>query len=285
MLRVAVPNKGGLSGPAMELLGDAGYEASKDGKNLFLANPELGVQFVFLRPADIAVHVGSGVLDAGITGQDLRSEAGATGGELLELGFGGSSFYFAVPKPSSITSVDQLDGQRVATSFPAMTVAAAERLGITVTPVQLSGSVETAVSLGLADAIADVVETARSLQLAGLRRVGGPLFTSQAVLTRGPGEFDGEKEKALRTLRRRLEGAVTARQYVMVEYNCPSSALSAAKQVTPGVESPTVAPLSEDGWYSVRAMVRRGTEQATLDELYDVGARAVLVTPVQSCRM
>lgn len=285
MLRVAVPNKGSLSAPATELLSEAGYRVHREHRALFATDRDNQVQLVFLRPSDIARTVGSGVLDLGITGQDLLREVGtaATTTELLELGFGRSEFYFAAQP--GLDDVTKLDGRRVATSFPGLVQQGAAEHGISVRTVELDGAVETAVELGLADAIADVVETGSSLRAAGLETLGAPILRSQAVLVRGNEPLSEERERAADVLVQRLLGVVRARQWVLVDYNCPTELLDRARTITPGVESPTVSPLNEDGWVSVRAMVQRSRAQSVMDELWQVGARAILVVPLDACRL
>lgn len=287
MLRVAVPNKGSLNDPATQLLSAAGYRVHREHKALFATDVPNDVQFVFLRPTDIARNVGSGVLEVGITGQDLLAAAGTAEAtmELLPLDFGVSKFYFAAPHGVATTIAD-LDGKRIATSFPVLVTQAAAKAGIHVELVKLDGAVETAVELGLADAIADVVETGASLQAAGLRTIGEPIMRSEAVLVRGAQRtLAPASERAIDVLIQRLRGVLIARQYVMMDYNCPVAALSAAREITPGMESPTVSPLDEEGWVAVRAMVPRPHAQAVMDRLWAVGARAILVTPLEACRL
>ncbi|MBV9140911.1 MAG: ATP phosphoribosyltransferase [Pseudonocardiales bacterium] len=287
MLRVAVPNKGSLNAPATQLLSAAGYRVHREHKALFATDVPNDVQFVFLRPTDIARNVGSGVLEVGITGQDLLAAAGTAEAtmELLPLDFGVSKFYFAAPHGVATTIAD-LDGKRIATSFPVLVTQAAAKAGIHVELVKLDGAVETAVELGLADAIADVVETGASLQAAGLRTIGEPIMRSEAVLVRGAQRtLAPASEHAIDVLIQRLRGVLIARQYVMMDYNCPVAALSAAREITPGMESPTVSPLDEEGWVAVRAMVPRPHAQAVMDRLWAAGARAILVTPLEACRL
>lgn len=287
MLRVAVPNKGSLNDPATQLLSAAGYRVHREHKALFATDVPNDVQFVFLRPTDIARNVGSGVLEVGITGQDLLAAAGTAEAtmELLPLDFGVSKFYFAAPHGVATTIAD-LDGKRIATSFPVLVTQAAAKAGIHVELVKLDGAVETAVELGLADAIADVVETGASLQAAGLHTIGEPIMRSEAVLVRGAQRtLAPASERAIDVLIQRLRGVLIARQYVMMDYNCPIAALSAAREITPGMESPTVSPLDEEGWVAVRAMVPRPHAQAVMDRLWAVGARAILVTPLEACRL
>lgn len=287
MLRIAVPNKGSLNDPAVQLLSTAGYNVNREQKALFATDMTNGVQMVFLRPTDIARNVGTGVLDVGITGQDLLAAAGTTETtiELLRLDFGVSKFYFAAPHGVA-ASITDLDGKRVATSFPALVRQAADMTGIHVELVELDGAVETAVELGLADAIADVVETGSSLQAAGLHTIGDPIMRSEAVLVRGTRRtLAPTSEHAIEVLVQRLRGVLIARQYVMMDYNCPISVLPTAREITPGVEAPTISPLAEDGWVAVRAMVLRTQAQAVMDQLWAVGARAILVTPLEACRL
>lgn len=287
MLRVAVPNKGSLHAPAVDLLTAAGYRVHRGHKRLFATDPVNNIQFVFLRPTDIARNVGAGMLDVGITGQDLLAAAGTdtSTAELLALDFGASHFYFAAAMGVAEKIVD-LDGKRVATSFPALVTRAAAEAGIHLELVELDGAVETAVELGLADAIADVVETGALLQAAGLHTIGEPILRSEAVLVRGArGALTPASEQAVDVLVARLRGVLIARQYVMMDYNCPDSALDAARAITPGMESPTVAPLDEDGWVAVRAMVPRADAQMVMDQLWKAGARAILVTPLEACRL
>lgn len=287
MLRVAVPNKGSLHAPAMQLLSAAGYWVHREHKALFATDVANDVQFVFLRPTDIASNVGAGVLEVGITGQDLLAAAGNadTAIELLPLGFGVSMFYFAAPHGVA-ASIADLDGKRVATSFPALVTQAAAKAGIHVELVELDGAVETAVELGLADAIADVVETGASLQAAGLHTIGEPIMRSEAVLVRGAHRtLAPASEQAVEVLIQRLRGVLIARRYVMMDYNCPTAALSVAREITPGMESPTVSPLDEEGWVAVRAMVLRAHAQVVMDRLWAAGARAILVTSLEACRL
>ncbi|GAB3285204.1 ATP phosphoribosyltransferase [Parasphingorhabdus pacifica] len=286
MLRLAVPNKGALNGPAASLLVEAGYRVHRDGKSLFAIDGDNALQFVFLRPMDIARNVGSGVLDVGITGQDLIAGAGTSEHvtELLELGFGNSAFYFAVPSTSSVTDVGDLDGASVATSFPDI-VRASENIGIKLDLITLDGAVESAIELGLADAIADVVETGASLRAAGLVTIGDPIMTSQAVLVRGQRTLPDASEQAIEVLIARLRGVLIARRYVIMDYNCPVAALSDARTITPGMESPTISQLDDPEWAAVRAMVPRGGVQHVMDRLWKTGARAIFVTPLEACRL
>lgn len=282
MLRIAVPNKGSLSEPASEMLREAGYRQRRDSRELVLADPANDVEFFFLRPRDIALYVGAGTVDAGITGRDLLLDSGAAAEEHLELGFARSTFRFAAPA-GEMSEIAQISGKRVATSYPVLVADHLSRCGIPIAGVvRLDGAVETAVKLGVADVIADVVETGTTLRAAGLEIFGEPILRSEAVLVR---RSDRAVPAGLEVLTRRLQGVLTARQYVLMDYDIPLTKVEAAVAITPGLESPTVSPLHDRDWAAVRAMVRRDETNAVMDALYDVGARAILVTSIHACRL
>lgn len=281
MLRIAVPNKGALSEAAAKMLIEAGYRQRRVAKDLTATDEPNRVQFFYLRPSDIATYVASGDLDLGITGQDLLVESGAPAHELLELGFGASTFRYAA-EPGTVSQVAELAGKRIATSFPAVVDRDLAGHGITATVVKLDGAVENAVGLGVADAVADVVETGATLRQAGLEVFGETIMTSQAVLIR---RADGETSPAADQVVRRLKGVLVARQYVMLAYDVRAEALDRAIALTPGIESPTVSPLHREGWVAVQSMTPRADVHRIMDELYAVGARGILVTNIHACRI
>lgn len=281
LLRIAVPNKGQLSEPAVEMLREAGYRQRKSSRDLVMVDPENETEFFFLRPKDIAVYVGEGILQAGITGRDMLLDSGAPVDEVLALGFGGSTFRFAAPNGEAMTLAD-LDGKRVATSFDGLLRSYLTERGIDARVIHLDGAVETSVKLGVADAVADVVSTGTTLRNAGMETFGEPILVSEAVVIRPTGA--GEDPK-VQTMLRRLRGVLVARDYVMMEYDVHAEQLEAAAALTPGMEGPTVSPLHREGWVAVRSMVLRKQAQATMDELWDLGARAILVTDIYACRL
>ncbi|WP_153506321.1 ATP phosphoribosyltransferase [Cumulibacter manganitolerans] len=282
MLRIAVPNKGSLADAASTMLREAGYRQRSDSKELAVLDPENDVEFFYLRPRDIAVYVGEGTLDLGITGHDLLVDSGTAATEVLPLGFGGSTFRLAA-FPGTISSLQDLHGKRVATAYPGVMRGILERAGVEAKIVRLDGAVETAIRLGVADAVADVVSTGTTLRTAGLEIVGDePLMTSQALLIGRP---DVRDQPAVAQLVRRLENVLVARRYVMLDYDVNRENLEAAAAVTPGLQSPTVSPLHRDGWFAVRAMVPRGETNAIMDQLWTLGARAILVTDIVACRI
>lgn len=279
MLRVAVPNKGSLADAAIAILKEAGYRQRVDSRDLVLLDPENGVEFYYLRPRDIAIYVGSGELEAGITGRDLLIDSGAMAEEILDLGFGGSSFRFA----GSIDrdwKVSDLSGKRIATAYPGLVQAHLAQLQISAQVVRLDGAVESSVRLGVADVIADVVSTGNTLRQAGLKIFGDPILKSEAVLIKNANQGEG-----LDILIRRLQGVVTARRYVLLDYDIPKSALDKACELTPGLESPTISPLQKKDWVAVRAMVPRKETNAVMDDLWAIGARGILVTDIHACRL
>ncbi len=280
LLRIAVPNKGALSQAAIDMLRESGYRVRQDSKELTLVDVENAVEFFYLRPRDIALYVGEGTLDVGITGRDLLLDSGAKAEEVLGLGFGRSTFRFAGPA-GRFAAVGDLQGARIATSYVGIVRQYLAERGIEATVNRLDGAVESSVQLGVADVIADVVETGSTLVKAGLEIFGDPILESEAVLiTRG-----GDAPAALDVFRRRLEGVMVARSYVMMDYDIPEERVAEAVDLTPGIESPTVSPLHREGWVAVRAMVPRAGAHRVMDELWTIGARGILVTDIHACRL
>lgn len=280
-LRIAVPNKGALSGPASDILREAGYRQRRDTKELVIVDPDNRTEFFYLRPRDIAVYVANGQLDVGITGRDLLVESGSEADEVLALGFARSTFRYAA-RPDGPSDPSQLDGLTIATSYDHIVARDLEARGLSARIVHLDGAVETSIELGVADVIADVVETGTSLRNAGLHVIGDPIMRSEAVVIGRDGVAD---DPPVAQFLRRLTGVLVARTYVMMDYDCRAEHLEEAVRLTPGLESPTVSPLHEEGWVAVRAMVASRDAQRTMDQLYDLGARAILTTSIHGCRL
>lgn len=279
VLRVAVPNKGSLAETASEMLREAGYATRRDPKELTLTDARNGVEFFYLRPRDIATYVGSGALDVGITGRDLLIDSGSAAIEVAALDFAGSTFRFAGPV-DAFRTVEDLAGRRIASSYTGLVGGFLDRAGVRATLVHLDGAVETAVRLGVADAVADVVETGATLRAQGLSIFGPTILESTAVLIAGAARPAG-----LDVLQRRLHGVLVARRYVLVDYDIRRELLDAAALLAPGIESPTVSPLHDAAWAAVRVMVPRDDMNLVMDGLYDLGARAILVTPIHAARL
>lgn len=286
MLRVAVPNKGSLSEAASAMLSEAGYRQRRDTRELVMVDPDNDIEFFFLRPRDIAVYVGQGTLDVGITGRDLLLDAEVEAEELLPLGFAASTFRFAGPV-GDFASVEQLEGKRLATSYDGLLRGYLSGLGINARVVRLDGAVESSVRLGVADAIADVVETGNTLKAAGMEIFGEPILKSEAVLIKRVEEGGAANgtAKEIEVLIRRLQGVLVARQYVLMDYDIRKELVEQAAALTPGLESPTVSPLRDSEWVAVRSMVPKKETNRIMDELYDLGARAILVSSIHACRI
>lgn len=281
MLRIAVPNKGSLADSSIAILKEAGYRQRSDSRDLVLADNANGVEFYYLRPRDIAIYVGSGELEAGITGRDLLIDSGAVAQEVLALDFGASTFRFAAPVGSEFT-LDRVEGKRVATAYPGLVDSYLSERKIKASVVRLDGAVESSVRLGVADLIADVVSTGNTLRQAGLEVFGDPILTSEAIVITRQG---AEIPIGLDILIRRLQGVVTARQYVLLDYDVPKASVEKACAITPGLESPTISPLQKEDWVAVRAMVLRTETNRLMDELWALGARGILVTDIHACRL
>jgi ATP phosphoribosyltransferase len=277
-LRIAVPNKGTLSETAVDMLVEAGYTGRRDARALTVPDPRNNAEFFYLRPRDIATYVGSGALDVGITGRDLLLDSDSAALEIEPLGFGHSTFRFA--GPAGISDVTELEGVRVATSYPGLVGDFLARHGVTSSIVSLDGAVESAVRLGVADAVADVVSTGATLRAQGLEIFGPVILESEAILISATPDFPG-----IETLRRRLHGVWVAKQYVLMDYDLPHALLERASVITPGLESPTVSPLRDPEWVAVRAMVPRNDANHVMDALYALGARAILVSAIHAARI
>lgn len=277
-LRIAVPNKGTLSETSVSMLVEAGYQGRRDIRALTVPDPRNNAEFFYLRPRDIATYVGSGALDVGITGRDLLLDSDSKALEFQALGFGHSTFRFA--GPSHIHAVEQLEGLRVATSYPGLVGDFLKGLGVTCDIITLDGAVESAVRLGVADAVADVVSTGATLRAQGLSIFGPVILESEAVLISRTPDLPG-----IETLRRRLHGVWVAKQYVLMDYDLPHALLEQASAITPGLESPTVSPLRDPDWVAVRAMVPRLEANEVMDKLYELGARAILVSAIHAARI
>lgn len=281
MLRIGVPNKGTLSEPTTVMLREAGYRQRTDARDLVLIDPDNRVEFFYLRPRDIATYVAEGQVEVGITGRDLLLDGAAPADELLALDFGRATFRYAA-EPGALGSLDELAGRRIATSYPGLVERDLAARGLQADIVRLDGAVETAIRLGVAEVVADVVSSGTTLRQAGLEIVGEPLLESEAVLVARSGT---EPSPAVELLLRRLNGVIIARRYVMVEYDVRREALDEACALTPGIESPTISPLQDDTWAAVRAMVPRREAHAVMDRLHALGARGVIVFDILACRL
>jgi len=281
MFKIAIPNKGALSESAVQILSDAGYKCKRHSRELVVLDSEHNVEFIFLRPRDIAIYVGSGLIHAGITGRDLAQDSEAPVDERILLKFGRSRFCYAVPKDSGLTP-DGFEGKRIATSYPNIVAKDLKSRGVKANIVRLDGAVEISIQLGVADAIADVVESGRTLVEAGLEITGEPVMVSEAVVIQRKGD---ELYEDFELLIKRLQGILVAREYVLLEYVVPKENIKTACSITPGVKSPTLSPVSEDDWVAVAAMVKSSGLNLIMDQLSDLGAKGIIAQEIRTCRL
>lgn len=280
-LKIALPNKGSLADSAAQMMREIGYRQRYDPKELTLIDAENDVEFYYLRPRDIATYIGEGILDLGITGRDLLLDSGAYATEVMALGFGSSRFRFAAPA-GQITTLSGLHGKRVATAYPGLLGRYLEKAGVDARLIRLDGAVESAIRLGVADAIADVVDTGTTLKKAGLELFGEPILHSEAILIQ---RSDSPAPAGMDGLVRRLSSLLVAKNYVILDYDVPSESLARTCEIAPGLEGPTVSDLAKPGWHAVRVMVPRQGTQRLMDDLWEAGARAIIVTEIAACRL
>jgi len=280
-LRIGVPSKGRLAEIAGELLKDAGLSFRRQERSLFARCREVPVDITFLRTEDIPVLCAEGAIDMGITGGDLIAESGVQLINRLELGVGQCRLAVCVPEDGPIVNPSQLDGCRVATSFPNVTQSFLRKHNAKAHLVNLSGSVEIMIALGVAEAIVDLVETGSTLA-ANRLRVLTDIDTYQTVLVQNRA---GRHPELADRVVRRLEGVVIARSYSLLEYNVPRVKLPAAEKITPGFNSPTVSALEDADWCAVRVMVRRTEVIEIMERLEALGASAILETQITNCRL
>ncbi|MDG2467707.1 MAG: ATP phosphoribosyltransferase [Pirellulaceae bacterium] len=280
-LRIGIPSKGRLAVQSEELLNLAGFKFRRQDRSLFAKVRDAKIEITFLRSDDIPVLCDEGAIDLGITGSDLVEEAGGDVLTRMKLGVGKCRLALCVAEDSPITSASDLESLRVATSFPNVTQNYLGKKGVQAHLVKLTGSVEVMISLGVADAIVDLVETGSTL-VANRLRVIAEIGEHETVLIQN--QKQDEPELADQVVRR-LEGVIIARSYSLLEYNIPREKLSAAEEITPGFNSPTVSGLEDDNWCAVRVMVKRKKIIAAMEALESLGAAAILETKIENCRL
>ena len=280
-LRIGVPSKGRLSEISGDLLKQAGLSFRRQTRSLFARVKGLPIDLVFLRTDDIPTLCAEGAIDLGFTGSDLVEEAEADIQTRMKLGVGRCRLAVCIPDQTDWDSVKQLDGSRIATSFPNVTKAYLQKHGAAAHLVQLSGSVEVMIQLGIADAIVDLVETGSTLA-ANRLRVLDDIGSYETVLIQNDHCVD--TETADRVVRR-LQGVVIARDYSLLEYNIPKEKLADAETITPGFDSPTINTLEDPKWCSVRVMVKRGEVIDAMEKLEKLGASAIFETTIANCRL
>ena len=280
MIRVALPNKGTLFQPSVELLRASGFDITKPTKSLYYSDNKNGVEFYFLRASDIPMYLSKGIIDIGITGEDLHSEKKGTANKVISLPYGDSKLCVAVEDNSHIKRLQDVSDLRLATSFPNIVRSHFSESNIDI--VELDGAVEISIGLGLVDCVVDVVETGATLKSAGLRAISEPIFTSNAAIYSIDSPADSANANKFLS---RIRGRLIASEYKLIEYDVPSELLDAACQLTPGIESPTVSQLKNNDWFSVKSMVEKQKAHQTMDELNDLGCKAILLTSIEMARI
>ena len=278
-LTLAVPSKGRMAEPALRLCADAGLSFEATDRALLVPCANAPVDLLLVRAHDVPEYVQDGVVDLGITGANLVAEAEARVETIAELGFARCSLQAAVPQDAPQASVEELDGLRVATAYPVSTRATLERLGVRAELVPVSGSVEAAPRLGLADAITDLVSTGSTASANGLRLLG-PLLESQAVLVANGAALNGRRELVER-LELMVSGVVAARRRRYLMLNAPRDALERVTALLPGMGAPSVIDLAEPGQVAVHAAVDADDVWDLLAPLKAAGASSILVLPVE----
>ena len=281
MIKIAVPNKGSLSEMAVKILSEAGYKSRGMTKALNIVDEANGVEFFFLRPKDIAIYVAKGLLDLGITGRDLAADSRVKVQELLPLGFGSSTFRYAAPQGQNWT-VEDLDGKRIATSYPNVVRDYLTERGMKAEVIRLDGAVEISIKLGVADVIADVVSTGNTLRQHGLEPFGEPLIDSEAVVIK---RVDTDVTEEEQVVLKRIQGILNAYNYLMIDYIIHEDNLDAATDITPGLTGPTVSPLARENWVAARAMVPKKLANQLMDDLSKLGAEAILASELRIARI
>eukprot|EP01134_Creolimax_fragrantissima_P002888 CFRG2888T1 len=283
-LLFAVPKKGRIYEKCTSLLKDIGIQYRRGHRLDVALSTNFPLALVFLPASDIALYVDKGNVDIGITGMDICQESNADVDHLANLGFGQCQLCVQAPVKDNITDARSLKGKRIVTSFTHLAEKYFTELEggeLTTKISHVSGSVEAACALGLADAIVDLVETGETMRAAGLEVVSS-IMSTQTVLI---GNKHTTHQDLIAKLTKRIEGVVTAAQYVVMEYNIHSTHLSEACKITPGMTSPTVQMLEDKNWYAVKSMVKKSNVNETIDHLDSVGATNIMVLQIQNCRM
>ena len=280
-IRFAIPSKNRLKDPTIELLKKAGFKFRTTGRNLYATCTNYEIVFIFVRADDIPVLVDSGVVDIGITGSDLIIERNADVLEILALGYGRCRLCVAVKDGFENEGIDFLRGKNIATSFPVMTRDYFKRNNIDVNCIEMNGSVEIMISLNLAQAIVDIVETGDSLRDHNLK-IFREIGVYETTLIAKKESVDDERIAAIK---RRIEGVIVANQYSMLEYNIKESLIKEIEKITPGFNSPTISKLDKDDWCSVKVMVNKSELVQVMDRLEAVGATAIIETEIVNCRL
>jgi ATP phosphoribosyltransferase len=277
-LRLALPNKGRLAEPAVDLLRSAGLEFELSERRLSASVANADLELLFVRTEDVAEYVDDGLVELGLTGADLVAEHGGALETILPLGFGACSLVLAVPRDAGIGEVAALSGARIATSFPRVTAAFLAGCGVDAQVVEVRGAVEVTPELGVADAVVDLVASGSTLRMNGLRPIA-TLLASEAVLIgrEAAPDADGGVAALVAMLRSVLDAR--GREYMMM--NAPAAALDRIRALIPGLSGPTVMPLADPSQIAVHSVVERSQLWRLVPALKEAGARDILVVPIE----
>eukprot|EP00816_Leptocylindrus_hargravesii_P002508 CAMPEP_0196805926 /NCGR_PEP_ID=MMETSP1362-20130617/5780_1 /TAXON_ID=163516 /ORGANISM="Leptocylindrus danicus, Strain CCMP1856" /LENGTH=298 /DNA_ID=CAMNT_0042179137 /DNA_START=55 /DNA_END=951 /DNA_ORIENTATION=- len=282
--KMAVPKKGRLYEKCLAMLKGAGIEFRREARLDVAVCKGIPLTLVFLPASDIATYVGDGNVDLGITGYDVVKESESVVERVLDLGFGKCKLCVQAPVRDGITDPAVLAGGRIVTSFPSLTkqffAKYDEEKGVTTKVKFVSGSVEAACGLGLADAVVDLVETGTTMRAAGLEVVADVLET-ESILIANP---NSEHKDLVTLIEKRIEGYIVATKHVMITYNVSNELLESAMKITPGKRSPTVTNLVDGNFKSVSSLVKKGEVVTKMDELSELGATDILVFDIGNSR-
>lgn len=279
MLRLAIQKSGRLSEDSLQLIRECGISFVSSSYKLKVEASNFPLEILYLRDDDIPGYVQDGVADLGIVGQNVLVEAGGAALEVEALGFSKCRLSLAVPRGAEYTSAADLEGKNIATSYPKLLGDYLAGQGVRAHLHTISGSVEIAPSIGLAEAICDIVSSGSTLLGNGLREVE-TIFRSEAVLIAAP-NLSPEKQALLDQLRFRMQAVRRAQRSKYIVLNAPVSALAAVKALLPGIKSPTVTPLAEEGWVSIQSVVEEDKFWHIAGELQAIGAEGILVLPIE----
>lgn len=282
-LKIVIQKEGRLTEGTLSLLHQIGldFETYKQRQKLFSPCYNFPLEILYVRDDDIPNYVQTGVADLGIVGRNLLLEKKSSVKEILPLGFGNCTLMVAVHKDSKVQDVKDLNHARVATSYPRVAHKFFKSKGIHVRIINISGSVEITPTIGIADAIVDLVSTGSSLLLNDLRPIV-PIFESQAVIIANKMSLkDQYKSANIERLINRFKGVLAAKKYKYVMMNVPEHALKDLRNLTPGLKSPTVMPLMEKGWFAVHTVLEEETFWEVIERMKKVGAQGILVSNIE----
>jgi ATP phosphoribosyltransferase len=276
-LRVALPNKGRLAEPAVDLLRSAGLQFELSERRLTAPVSNADIELLFVRTEDVAEYVADGLVELGITGADLVAEHGGPLRPVLPLGFGACSLVLAVPRERSWRALADLEGCRIATSFPRVTAGFLEREAVRAQVVEVRGAVEVTPQLGVADAVVDLVASGSTLRVNGLRPVHTLMASEALLVARDAAAADERIGDLVDMLRSVLDAR--GREYMMM--NAPADAIERIRALIPGLSGPTVMPLADPASIAVHSVVERSQLWRIVPALKEAGARDILVVPIE----